>query len=70
MVNIYRGRVVTMYYNTLLNNIENLRSEMESMASSKGSLLDPEVIKISQKLDELLNYYNRFTIDLDLSEVV
>jgi len=34
--------------------IEGLRSEMIRLAEHKGSLIDPQVIEVSQQLDQLL----------------
>lgn len=44
-------------YNELLNLINHLRSQMIDLIMRKDNLLDPEVIKISQDLDRLLNKY-------------
>ena len=42
----------------VLNNIEILRSQLVSLAQNKP-LIDPEVVQLSQRLDEYLNkYYN------------
>lgn len=40
----------------LLEDIELLRKSMENMGMDKG-LNDPDVIKLSQELDKLLNKY-------------
>lgn len=36
---------------------------MEKLIEQKDNLLDPEVIKISQELDGLLNEYNMHVLD-------
>ena len=38
----------------LTHQIEGLRSEMIRVADLKGSLMDPQVIALSQQLDQLL----------------
>jgi len=38
----------------LAEQIEGLRSEMIRVAENKGSLVDPQVIELSQRLDQLL----------------
>lgn len=52
-----------MGINTLAQDIETLRAEMVRIAETKGSLNDPQVIQISQRLDLLLvqmqRIYNR-----------
>ncbi|MEN6412509.1 MAG: aspartyl-phosphate phosphatase Spo0E family protein [Veillonellales bacterium] len=42
----------------LLENIETLRKTMVNMGMDKG-LSNPDVIKLSQKLDSLLNKYHK-----------
>lgn len=42
--------------------INDLRKKMHIAIDQKGSLLNPEVINISQMLDDALNQYN-LTID-------
>ncbi|ACB85641.1 aspartyl-phosphate phosphatase Spo0E family protein [Natranaerobius thermophilus] len=44
---------------TLLYRIEELREELERVTNQKQTLRDPNVIELSQKLDELLVAYNR-----------
>lgn len=44
-------------YNELLTLINHLRNQMIDLIIRKDNLLDPEVIKISQDLDRLLNKY-------------
>ncbi|QGU95792.1 Spo0E family sporulation regulatory protein-aspartic acid phosphatase [Clostridium bovifaecis] len=41
----------------LLSLIDEIRNRMTELLVEKGSLLDPEVIKISQELDKALNRY-------------
>ena len=49
--------------NELLKKIEELRKEMNDTISTKGDLLDPEIIKISKILDGHLNEYHRLLKD-------
>jgi len=42
----------------LLQAIENLRAEMKKNVVEKGTI-DKEIVKMSQKLDKLLNDYQR-----------
>lgn len=42
---------------TLLETIEDLRYYLNQIASTR-KLTDPEVVKVSQRLDQLLNEYN------------
>ncbi|MCY6958307.1 aspartyl-phosphate phosphatase Spo0E family protein [Clostridium brassicae] len=44
----------------LLKKIEEVRSLMHQLVSEKSALVDPELVKLSQKLDILLNEYNSF----------
>lgn len=43
--------------------IESLRKEMYSLISDYDNLLAPEVINISQRLDDLLNTYDEMRLD-------
>lgn len=52
-----------MEYSKLLKSIENLRIELYLITEDR-ELLDPEVIAISQQLDQLLNEYNRLSMNL------
>ena len=45
----------------LLNFIEEVRSDLVSLANTKA-LREPEVISMSQRLDALLDAYNRLFI--------
>lgn len=42
----------------LLKKIEEVRDEMNKLIREDNKLLNPQVIKLSQKLDKLLNEYN------------
>lgn len=42
----------------MLNRIEDLRQELEHLFTITGSF-DGEVLAVSQKLDELINLYNK-----------
>ncbi|WMJ82040.1 aspartyl-phosphate phosphatase Spo0E family protein [Clostridium sp. MB40-C1] len=44
----------------LLKKIEEVRSLMNQLVSEKSELIDPELVKLSQRLDILLNEYNSF----------
>lgn len=44
----------------VLELINKLREELNNLISTKGDLLDEEVIKKSQELDELLNTYKKY----------
>ena len=48
--------------NAILEKIEKLRKEMNDLIMEKGDLLDQEVIIVSQKLDSVLNEYNKILI--------
>lgn len=41
---------------------------MYNLIESKPQLIDPEVVKISQELDELLNLYNKIQDELKKSD--
>jgi hypothetical protein len=43
----------------LLYQIEEARTELNSLAKTKA-LTEPQVLKVSRKLDILLNEYNRY----------
>lgn len=43
----------------IIKKIEKARKEMNDLISEKGDLLDQEVIIASQKLDSVLNEYNK-----------
>ncbi|MGZ4164950.1 MAG: Spo0E family sporulation regulatory protein-aspartic acid phosphatase [Tumebacillaceae bacterium] len=45
----------------LTHQIEGLRAEMVKLAERKGSLCDPQVIALSQQLDQLLVTMQRLT---------
>lgn len=47
---------------SLLDAIEDLRYYLNHFAGNK-QLTDPEVISVSQRLDHLLNEYNRYSWD-------
>ncbi|QXM07186.1 aspartyl-phosphate phosphatase Spo0E family protein [Crassaminicella indica] len=40
-----------------------LRKDMQNLIERKDNLLDPEIIRISQELDVLLNQYNIYLIN-------
>lgn len=44
----------------LLKKIEEVRTLMNQLISEKAELIDPDVVLLSQKLDKLLNEYNKF----------
>lgn len=44
--------------------IEELRKLMYDIIDREGSLLSPNVIEVSKKLDKLLNQYNAKYVDL------
>ncbi|QZY54804.1 aspartyl-phosphate phosphatase Spo0E family protein [Crassaminicella profunda] len=43
--------------------IRYLRKDMQNLIEQKDNLLDPEVIRISQELDVVLNQYNIYLIN-------
>lgn len=43
----------------ILREIEELRVELVKAIEKKKNLLDPDIIKESQKLDSILNEYNK-----------
>ena len=47
----------------ILDLIENLRERLNTLAQSK-SLIDPEVVQLSQLLDSLLNLYQNILSSL------
>ncbi|MDF2548010.1 aspartyl-phosphate phosphatase Spo0E family protein [Anaerosolibacter sp.] len=49
--------------------IERLRKVMHRRIQRQGDLLSPQVIDISQKLDKLLNEYNKETTKEKLSNI-
>ena len=58
-----KGSRVTVNYRIvqLLKPIEQLRKELNQLAKHKP-LTDPEVVKLSQRLDRLLNEYYRMAM--------
>lgn len=44
----------------LIKRIENLRKCMYCMIDKKFDLTDERVVKVSQKLDSILNEYNKY----------
>jgi hypothetical protein len=44
----------------LLKKIEEVRTLMNQLISEKSQLVDEELVLLSQKLDTLLNEYNKF----------
>lgn len=42
----------------IANKIDKLRGELHNLITQKDSLLDPEIIDVSQMLDVVLNKYN------------
>lgn len=51
----------------LLFLIDEIRNRMTDLLMEKGSLLDPEVIMVSQELDKALNRYYILMESLDKS---
>lgn len=47
---------------SLLDAIEDLRFFLNNFAENKN-LTDPEVVDVSQRLDHLLNEYNRYSLN-------
>lgn len=45
---------------TILKQIEELRQKLNRMATEKN-ILDPEVLRLSQHLDEMINKYQRLS---------
>ncbi|MCT4605557.1 MAG: aspartyl-phosphate phosphatase Spo0E family protein [Marinisporobacter sp.] len=45
--------------------IRYLRKDMQGLIEQKNNLLDPEVIRISQELDMVLNQYNIYLMNKD-----
>lgn len=43
--------------------IRYLRKDMQTLIEQRNNLLDPEVIRISQELDVVLNQYNIYLIN-------
>ncbi|EJO5347235.1 aspartyl-phosphate phosphatase Spo0E family protein [Clostridium botulinum] len=44
----------------LLEKIEEARNLMNQLISEKSQLIDEELVRLSQKLDTLLNEYHKF----------
>lgn len=45
--------------------LEELRYELNTLIIEGKELTDSEVIEVSQKLDRMLNRYNKLTLDCD-----
>lgn len=56
IVNSERGDIMVSS-EELLQKIEQLRIAMYELVSIKNDLADPDIVYISQELDNLLNYY-------------
>ncbi|MDT8719394.1 aspartyl-phosphate phosphatase Spo0E family protein [Clostridium sp. 19966] len=52
-------------YDKLLLLIEETRNHMTELLLDKGNLIDPEVLKVSQELDQVLNEYHNFIKTVD-----
>lgn len=46
-------------YKELINKIQELRKYMNKLVTEKNSLMDPEIIETSKKIDSLLNDYEK-----------
>lgn len=53
----------------LLKRIEDLRTKLYLISKGKD-LVDPEVVQMSQELDDLLNLYNRDVLKSDFRRYV
>lgn len=59
-----RGDIMSKYDKLLLL-IEETRNHMTELLLDKGNLIDPEVLKVSQELDQVLNEYHNFIKTVD-----
>jgi hypothetical protein len=51
------GVIVALSLTELIRSIENLREQLNLLALNR-TLVDPDVVDLSQRLDALLNIYN------------
>ncbi|OPJ64137.1 aspartyl-phosphate phosphatase Spo0E family protein [Clostridium oryzae] len=52
-------------YTRLLSLIDETREQMTDLLLDKGDPMDPEVIKLSQELDKVLNDYHKLLKEME-----
>jgi len=53
----------------LQNFIEEMRQDLNQLGNNRKSFTDPDVVNLSQKLDRLLNEYQKLQYDLNCNTI-